>query len=101
MSSGSSMAWTSLCDVGLFNSRGASDSVHRQSRGHSCCSRETGTQLQAVLGMAAVKEFFDAFCLIFRAPPVVPESSASFRSPRALTPMSARGLQGVPESPGV
>ena len=32
---------------------------------------------------------FDAFCDIFRAPPVVPELSA------------ARGLQGVPESPGV
>ena len=42
--------------------------------------------------MAAMKGFFDAFCVIFRAPPVVPELSASFRSPRAFTPVSARGL---------
>ena len=45
--------------------------------------------------------FFDAFCVIFRAPPAVPELSASFSSFRALTTVSARGLQGVPESPGV
>ena len=38
---------------------------------------------------------------IFRAPPVVPELSASFSSFRAHTTVSARGLQGVPESPGV
>ena len=31
----------------LFNSRGASDSLHRQSRGHSCCTTETGTMLPA------------------------------------------------------
>ena len=41
----------------------------------------------------AVIGLFDAFCVIFRAPPVVPELSASFSSFRA----SARGLQGVPE----
>ena len=35
----------------------------------------------------------DAFCVIFRAPPVVPELSASFSSFRALTTVSARGLQ--------
>ena len=39
--------------------------------------------------MAAVKGFFDACCFIFRAHPVVQELSASFRSPRALTPVSA------------
>ena len=38
--------------------------------------------------------FFDAFCVIFRAPPAMPELSASFSSFRALTPVSARGLQG-------
>ena len=37
---------------------------------------------------------FDAFCVIFRAPPAMPELSASFSSFRALTPVSARGLQG-------
>ena len=51
--------------------------------------------------MGAMKGFFDAFCVIFRALLVVPELSASFSSFRALTPVSARGLQGVPESPGV
>ena len=43
--------------------------------------------------MGAMKGFFDAFCVIFRAPPVVPELSASFSSFRALTAVSARGLQ--------
>ena len=43
--------------------------------------------------MAAVNGLFDAFCVIFRAPPGVPELSASFSSFRALTPVSARGLQ--------
>ena len=45
--------------------------------------------------MVAVIGFFDAFCVIFRAPPVIPELSASFSSFRALTPVSARGLQRV------
>ena len=36
---------------------------------------------------------FDAFCVIFRAPPAMPELSASFSSFRALTAVSARGLQ--------
>ena len=49
----------------------------------------------------AMKGFFVAFCAIFRAPPVVPELSASFSSFRALTPVSARRAPGVPESPGV
>ena len=35
----------------------------------------------------------DAFCVIFRAPPAMPELSASFSSFRALTTVSARGLQ--------
>ena len=61
------------------------------------CSREW----YSTWCIAAVKGLFDAFCVIFRAPPVVPELSASFSSFRALTTMSARGLQGVPESPGV
>ena len=36
--------------------------------------------------------FFDAFCVIFRAPPVVPELSASFRSPRWRRVLCRRGL---------
>ena len=53
------------------------------------------------LVIAAVKGLFDAFCVIFRAPLAMPELSASFSSFRALTTVSARGLLGVPESPGV
>ena len=60
----------------------------------SCCTTETGTQLyQRRYG--GCEWVFDAFCIIFRAPPVVPELSASFSSFRALTPVSARGLQRV------
>ena len=41
---------------------------------------------------------FASFFALLR---VVPELSASFSSFRALTTVSARGLRGVPESPGV
>ena len=44
--------------------------------------------------LGAMNGYFGSFCAIFRAPPVVPELSASFSSLRALTPVSARGLQG-------
>ena len=57
------------------------DSVHHQSRGHSCCTTETGTQLPAVWGMAAVKEFL-LFLRIFRAPPGCPGVERQFLSPR-------------------
>ena len=67
--------------------------------GHYSCATEKGTRLSALLLMVAAKGFFDAFCVIFRASPVVPELSASFSSFRALTIVSARWLQGVPESP--
>ena len=50
--------------------------------GHSSCATQTGTTFPAFLVMAAVMGLFDAFCVIFRAPPVVPELSASFWSPR-------------------
>ena len=39
----------------VLHSGGASDSVHRQSRGHSCCTTETRTQLPAVVVMAVIK----------------------------------------------
>ena len=35
--------------VGLFNSRGASDSVHRQSRGQTSCATGHGTRLSAMV----------------------------------------------------
>ena len=64
------------------NDRIWSDSAQRRVRNFS------SSVMEAMMG------FFDAFCVIFRAPPVVPELSASFSSFRALTLMSARGLQG-------
>ena len=42
-----------------------------------------------------VMGFLDAFCVMFRAPPVVPELSASFSSFRVLTTVSARGLLAI------
>ena len=66
----------------------APDSVHRGYGGHS-----SSQQRQVLdLPVAAMMGLFDAFCVIFRAPPVVPELSASFSSFRALTAVSARGL---------
>ena len=58
-------------------------------------------QGMVLLGLCGDDGLFDACCVIFRAPPAMPELSASFSSFRALTAVSARGLQGVPESPGV
>ena len=55
---------------------GATDSVHRLIWWTSQFAQRQVSQLGAMMG------FFDAFCVIFRAPPVVPELSASFWSPR-------------------
>ena len=74
---------------------GSADSVIAGDSGHSSCATEKGTRLSALLLMVAVMGFFDAFCVIFRAPPVVPELIASFSSFRVLTTVSARGLQWV------
>ena len=71
----------------------AAVSVFAVDGGLSSCASEKGTRLSALLFMVAAKGFFDAFCVIFRAPPVVLELSASFSSFRALTTVSARGLQ--------
>ena len=70
-------------------------SVFAGEGGHSSSATEKGTRL-----MMVAKGFFDAFCVIFRAPLVVPDLSASFSSFRALTVVSARG-PGVPETPRV
>ena len=64
----------------------SSDSVHRQSRGQPSCATENGTRLLVV--MAAMlwrlglgwRGFFGGIDAFFRAPPVVPELSASFRA---------------------
>ena len=57
------------------------------------CNRE-GYSTSSRAGYGGDAGVFGAFCAIFRASPVVPELSASFSSFRALTPVSARGLQG-------
>ena len=56
----------------------APDSVHRGYGGNS-----SSQQRQVLdLPVAAMMGLFEAFCVIFRAPPVVPEVSASFSSSR-------------------
>ena len=50
--------------------------------GHSSCATQTGTTFPACLVMAAMSGFLTHFASFFRAPPVVPELSASFWSPR-------------------
>ena len=57
------------------------DSVLRQSRGHSRCATEKSSTSNRA-GYDGDEWFFGAFCAIFRAPPVIPELSASFSSPR-------------------
>ena len=75
----------------LYSGR-ASDSVHCQSRGQTSCATGHGTRLSAMVVYVAMSGFFDAFCVIFRAPPVVPELSASFWSPRRRRVLRCRGL---------
>ena len=75
----------------MRDSGSAPDSVHRGYGGHS-----SSQQRQVLdLTVAAMMGLFDAFCVIFRATPVIPELSASFSSFRVLTTVSARGLQRV------
>ena len=64
---------------------GATDSVHRL----IWWTPRQVSQLGAMMG------FFDAFCVIFRAPPVVPELSAS-RSWRALDDEEFFVIEGSP-----
>ena len=52
-----------------------------QSYGHSSCTTEKGSTSRRS-GYDGDEWFFGAFCAIFRAPPVIPELSASFSSPR-------------------
>ena len=67
----------------------ASDSVHRQSPWTvQLCNRAWYSTFSNG-GFGGDEGVFDAFCVIFCAPPVVPELSASFSSFRALTTVSA------------
>ena len=75
----------------MRDSGNAPDSVHRGYGGHS-----SSQQRQVLdLTVAAMMGLFDAFFVFFRAPPAIPELSASFSSFRVLTTVSARGLQRV------
>ena len=74
----------------MRDSGSAPDSGHRELWWTLQLATETGIRLSAVAAIVV----FDAFCVIFRAPLVVPELSASFSSFRALTTARARGLQG-------
>ena len=68
--------------------------VHRQSHGHLVVQQRRALDFRRA-GYDGNEGFFGAFCAIFRAPPVIPELSASFSSFRVLTTVSARGLQRV------
>ena len=60
----------------LYSGR-ASDSVHHQSRGQTSCATVLVLPFSNG-GLCGDEWVFVAFCVIFRAPPVVPELSASF-----------------------
>ena len=72
-------------------------SVHRLIWWTSQFAQRQVSQLGAMMG------FFDAFCVIFRAPPVVPELSASLRSWGALDDEEFFVIEGsgVALTPGV
>ena len=92
----------SLCNDRVFHSGGATD-TYSSSPVYvdiQLCNTD-GYDVSSNFAYGSDDGFFDAFCVIFRAPPAMPELSASFSSLRALTPVSARGLPGVLESPGV
>ena len=59
-----------------------------------------GYDASSIFGYGGDEGIFDAFCVIFRAPPVVPELSASFWSPRWPTVVGHRGLP-MPISTGL
>ena len=70
--------------------------------GHSSCATQTGTTFPATLLMAAMMGFLTHFASFFALLRLCPELSASFSSlSSAHSSVSARGLPGVPESPGV
>ena len=74
---------STILDVPVImrDSGNAPDSVHRGYGGHS-----SSQQRQVLdLTVAAMMGLFGAFCVIFRAPRVIPEPSSSFSSFRALT----------------
>ena len=83
----------SLCNDRVFHSGGATDTVHRLFMWTFSCATN-GYDVSSNFACGSDDGLFDAFCVIFRAPPAMPELSASFSSLLALTPVSARGLQG-------
>ena len=78
-------------DMVADHSGGASDTVHRLSRWtFQLCSR--WYDASSIFLYGGDEGVFDAFCVIFRAPLVVPELSASFWSPRWRRVLRRRGL---------
>ena len=66
----------------VLNSGGASDTVHRLFMWTFQLCNTDGYDVSSIFLYGGDEWVFDAFCVIFRAPPVVPELSASFWSPR-------------------
>ena len=77
-----SLTCPSLCNDRVFYSGGASDTVHRLFMWTFQLCNTDGYDVSSNLAYGGDDGFFDAFCVIFRAPPAMPELSASFSSPR-------------------
>ena len=86
----------SLCNDRVLHYGGASDTVHRLFMWTFQLN-----DFPAFLLMAAMMDFLTHFASFFAVLRLCRSLSASFSSFRALTTVSARGLQGVLESPGV
>ena len=81
-----------LSTTGFLHSGGASDTVHRLLMWTFQLCNTDGYDASSIFLYGGDEWDFDAFCVIFRAPPVVPELSASFWSPRWWRVLRHRGL---------
>ena len=92
---GSSSPWTRsviVNDMCNANSEGASNSAHRPLLWTFRLCNTDGFDASSFFGYGGDEGVFRGFSAFFALLRVVPELSASFRSPRALTPVSARRL---------
>ena len=71
-----------LCNERVFHSGGASDTVHRLFMWTFQLCNTDGYDVSSNFAYGGDDGLFDAFCVFFRAPPAMPELSASFSSPR-------------------
>ena len=79
-------------DTGYANSEGASDSAHRLLLWTFQLCNTDGYDASIILVMAAMNVVFRGFSAFFALLRVVPELSASFRSPRWRRVLCHRGL---------